>query len=104
MYLKEIGREIVEWIYLAEDSDQWRGFVDMVMELRFHGITYLSCFHTHAPVICEVTFNLSVSRFPVLLNLMSGWVQWDIGDNNSSSLGNSLTHLLLSQWGTHDVT
>jgi competence CoiA-like predicted nuclease len=34
MYLKEIGREIVEWIYLAEDRDQWRGLVDMVMILR----------------------------------------------------------------------
>jgi hypothetical protein len=28
------GWKGVEWINLAQDRDQWRGFVDMVMNLR----------------------------------------------------------------------
>lgn len=27
-------KEIVEWIYFTEDSDQWRSLVNMVMKLR----------------------------------------------------------------------
>jgi hypothetical protein len=29
--LREIGRESVDWIHLAQDRDQWRAFVDTVM-------------------------------------------------------------------------
>jgi hypothetical protein len=31
MDLKETGWEGVDWIYLAEDRDQWRAFVKTVM-------------------------------------------------------------------------
>jgi hypothetical protein len=32
--LREIGWDGMDWIDLAEDSDQWRALVDMVMNLR----------------------------------------------------------------------
>jgi hypothetical protein len=31
---KEIGCEGVDWIYLAEDRDQWQAVVNMVMNLQ----------------------------------------------------------------------
>jgi hypothetical protein len=34
MYLKETERESVDWMHLAEVSDQLRGLVNTVMELR----------------------------------------------------------------------
>jgi len=34
MDLKSIGREGVDWVYLAEDRDQWRAVVNTVMRLR----------------------------------------------------------------------
>jgi hypothetical protein len=34
MYLKEIGWDGMEWSDLAEDRDQWRALVNMVMDLR----------------------------------------------------------------------
>jgi hypothetical protein len=34
MYLKETGLEVVDWIRLAEDRDQWRAVVNTVMNLR----------------------------------------------------------------------
>jgi hypothetical protein len=30
----EIGSESVDWIHVAQDKDQWRGLVNMVMDLR----------------------------------------------------------------------
>jgi hypothetical protein len=33
MDLRVIGREVVEWIHLAQDRDQLRVFVNMVMNL-----------------------------------------------------------------------
>jgi hypothetical protein len=34
MDLREIGWEDMYWIDLAEDRDQWRALVNMVMDLR----------------------------------------------------------------------
>jgi hypothetical protein len=34
MVLKEIGCEAVDWINVAQDSDQWRALVNTVMNLR----------------------------------------------------------------------
>jgi hypothetical protein len=34
MGLREIGWEDVDWVHLAEDRDQWRALVNMVMNLR----------------------------------------------------------------------
>jgi hypothetical protein len=34
MDLREIGREIVDWIYLDEDRDQWWVLVNTVMNIR----------------------------------------------------------------------
>jgi hypothetical protein len=34
MNLKEIGYEVVRHIYLAQDKDDWRTIVNMVMNLR----------------------------------------------------------------------
>jgi hypothetical protein len=35
MDLRVIGWEGVVWIHLAQDGDQWRDLVNMVMNLRF---------------------------------------------------------------------
>jgi hypothetical protein len=32
--LREIGSDGMDWIYLAQDSDQWRALVNTVMNLR----------------------------------------------------------------------
>jgi hypothetical protein len=34
MDLGEIGWEVVDWIHLAQDRDQWRAVVNTVMNLR----------------------------------------------------------------------
>jgi hypothetical protein len=34
MDLREIGWDGVDWIYLAQDRDQWRALVTTVMNLR----------------------------------------------------------------------
>jgi hypothetical protein len=34
MYLREIGWEVVSWTHLAHVTDQWRPFVNMIMNLR----------------------------------------------------------------------
>jgi hypothetical protein len=34
MGLGEIGWEVVDWIHLAQNRDQWRAVVDIVMNLR----------------------------------------------------------------------
>jgi len=34
MDLREIGWEVVDWIHLAEDRDQWRALVNAIMNLR----------------------------------------------------------------------
>jgi hypothetical protein len=34
MDLREIGWEGVDWIHLAQDTDQWRTLVNTVMKLR----------------------------------------------------------------------
>jgi hypothetical protein len=34
MDLREIGWEVVDWIHVAEDRDQWRPVVNKVMNLR----------------------------------------------------------------------
>jgi len=33
MYIKEIGSEVVDWINLAQSSDDWRVLVNTVMDL-----------------------------------------------------------------------
>jgi hypothetical protein len=34
IYLREIGFDTMDWIDLAQDRDQWRDFVNTVMNLR----------------------------------------------------------------------
>jgi hypothetical protein len=34
MDLREIGRDGVDWIYMAQDRDQWRALVNAVLDLR----------------------------------------------------------------------
>jgi hypothetical protein len=34
IYLREIGWDGMDWINLAQDRDQWRVLVNMVMNLR----------------------------------------------------------------------
>jgi hypothetical protein len=34
IYLREIGWDDMDWIDLAQDRDQWRGFVNTVLNLR----------------------------------------------------------------------
>jgi hypothetical protein len=34
MDLRESGREAVDWIHLAQDKDQWRVLLNMVINLR----------------------------------------------------------------------
>jgi hypothetical protein len=34
MDLEEIGCEVVDWIHLAQDRDQWRALVNTVMKFR----------------------------------------------------------------------
>jgi hypothetical protein len=34
MHLREIHCKGIEWIHLAQDKDQWRAVVNMVMNLR----------------------------------------------------------------------
>jgi hypothetical protein len=34
MDLREIGWKVVDWIHLAQDRDQWRAVVNMVIKLR----------------------------------------------------------------------
>jgi hypothetical protein len=34
MVVREIGWEIVKWIHLVQDKDQWRALVNTVMNLR----------------------------------------------------------------------
>jgi hypothetical protein len=34
MYLKETGRNSTNWVHLAEDREQWRVFVNIILNLR----------------------------------------------------------------------
>jgi hypothetical protein len=34
MNLREIGREVMDWMHLAQYRDQWRDLMKMVMNLR----------------------------------------------------------------------
>jgi len=34
MYLREIGWEVVDWIYLTQGRNQWQTVLNMVMKLR----------------------------------------------------------------------
>jgi len=34
MDLREVGWEIVDWIHVAQDRDQWRAHVNTVMNVR----------------------------------------------------------------------
>jgi hypothetical protein len=31
---REVGKEVVGWFHLAQNKDQWRGFVNTIMYLR----------------------------------------------------------------------
>jgi hypothetical protein len=35
MYLREIGRDCVDWIDMAQNRDQWRALVNTVLNFRF---------------------------------------------------------------------
>jgi hypothetical protein len=41
--LMDMGWEVVDWKYLAQDRDQWRPLVNMVMNLRLHKKGKISC-------------------------------------------------------------
>jgi hypothetical protein len=34
MDVREIGWDVVDWIDMAQDGDQWRALVNMVLNLR----------------------------------------------------------------------
>jgi hypothetical protein len=34
MELREIGWDVMDWIHLAQDRDQWRALVKVIMNLR----------------------------------------------------------------------
>jgi hypothetical protein len=34
MDLRKIGRDVTHWIYLAQDRDQWRDFLETVISRR----------------------------------------------------------------------
>jgi hypothetical protein len=34
MKLRGMGLTVMDWIYLAQDRDQWKALVNMVMNLR----------------------------------------------------------------------
>jgi hypothetical protein len=34
MDLREIGREVLDWMHVTQDRDQWGAFVNTVMNLR----------------------------------------------------------------------
>jgi hypothetical protein len=54
MDLREIGWDGVDWIDLAQDRDQWRGLVNMVMVsflLAFPPISYM---HFSSPHSCYI--------------------------------------------------
>jgi hypothetical protein len=36
MDLRETGSEVVDWIYVAQDTAQWRAVVNTVMKLRLN--------------------------------------------------------------------
>jgi hypothetical protein len=33
MHLKDIGREVVDWIHMVQDREEWRALVNKVMNL-----------------------------------------------------------------------
>jgi hypothetical protein len=33
MILREVGWEVVDWIHLAQDRDQWQALVNMIINL-----------------------------------------------------------------------
>jgi len=35
MYFREIGREVVDWMHLAQKRDKWLVLVNTVMNIRF---------------------------------------------------------------------
>jgi hypothetical protein len=36
MDIREIGWEVVDWIHMAQERDQWRNLVNTVRTFRFH--------------------------------------------------------------------
>jgi hypothetical protein len=32
MHLREIGWEVMDWIHVAQERDQWRAFMNMIKE------------------------------------------------------------------------
>jgi hypothetical protein len=36
MHIKEIGKEGMDWIHVAQDKDPWMAFVNMIKTFGFH--------------------------------------------------------------------
>jgi hypothetical protein len=43
MDLRDIGWDVMEWIDLTQDRDQWKALVNAVMNHRFHKMLGSSC-------------------------------------------------------------
>jgi len=53
------GEDVVDWVHLAQDSDQWRAVVNTVMNIFI--VSTLTCFIRHIAGFCHgVTRNLSI--------------------------------------------